>query len=58
MVHPNVLRAVGYDPDRYSGFAFGIGVDRIAMIKHGITDIRMFLANDMRFLEQFPETES
>ncbi|HEX5132914.1 MAG TPA: phenylalanine--tRNA ligase subunit alpha [Candidatus Krumholzibacteria bacterium] len=58
MVHPNVLRAVGYDPDRYSGFAFGIGVDRIAMIKHGITDIRMFLANDLRFLEQFPETES
>jgi phenylalanyl-tRNA synthetase alpha chain len=57
MVHPNVLRAVGYDPDRYSGFAFGIGVDRIAMIQHGITDIRMFLANDMRFLEQFPERE-
>jgi phenylalanyl-tRNA synthetase alpha chain len=57
MVHPNVLRAVGYDPDRYSGFAFGIGVDRIAMIRHGITDIRMFLANDLRFLEQFPEVE-
>ncbi len=58
MVHPNVLRAVGYDPDRYSGFAFGIGVDRIAMIRHGITDIRMFLANELRFLEQFPEMES
>ena len=57
MVHPNVLRAVGYDPDRYSGFAFGIGVDRCAMIRHGITDIRMFLANDLRFIEQFPETE-
>ncbi len=57
MVHPNVLRAVGYDPDRYSGFAFGIGVDRIAMIRHGIPDIRMFLANDLRFLEQFPEVE-
>jgi phenylalanyl-tRNA synthetase alpha chain len=55
MVHPNVLRAVGYDPDRYSGFAFGVGVDRIAMIRHGIPDIRMFLANDLRFLEQFPE---
>lgn len=58
MVHPNVLRAVGYDPDRYSGFAFGVGVDRIAMIRHGITDIRMFLANDLRFLAQFPEVES
>jgi len=57
MVHPNVLRAVGYDPDRYSGFAFGIGVDRIAMIRHGITDIRMFLANDLRFIEQFAERE-
>jgi len=55
MVHPNVLRAVGYDPERVSGFAFGIGVDRIAMIRHGITDIRAFLANDIRFLEQFQE---
>jgi phenylalanyl-tRNA synthetase alpha chain len=53
MVHPNVFRAVGYDPDRYSGFAFGIGVDRVAMIRHGITDIRLFLNNDLRFLEQF-----
>lgn len=53
MVHPNVFRAVGYDPDRYSGFAFGIGVDRVAMIRHGITDIRMFLNNDLRFLRQF-----
>ncbi len=58
MVHPNVLRAVGYDPDRYSGFAFGVGVDRIAMIRHGITDIRMFLTNDLRFVDQFPEIES
>jgi phenylalanyl-tRNA synthetase alpha chain len=55
MVHPNVLRAVNIDPDRYSGFAFGVGVDRIAMIRHGIPDIRMFLANDLRFLEQFGE---
>ncbi len=55
MVHPNVLRAVGIDPDRYSGFAFGVGVDRIAMIRHGIPDIRMFLTNDLRFLEQFTE---
>ena len=53
MVHPNVFRAVGYDPEQYSGFAFGIGVDRVAMIRHGITDIRLFLNNDMRFLAQF-----
>jgi len=53
MVHPNVLRAVGYDPDKYSGFAFGIGVDRVAMIRHGISDIRLFLGNDLRFLTQF-----
>jgi phenylalanyl-tRNA synthetase alpha chain len=53
MVHPNVFRAVGYDPDRYSGFAFGIGVDRVAMIKYGINDIRLFLGNDLRFLGQF-----
>jgi len=53
MVHPNVFRAVGYDPDRYSGFAFGMGIDRVAMIRHGITDIRMFLNNDLRFLQQF-----
>ena len=53
MVHPNVFRSVGYDPDRYSGFAFGIGVDRVAMIRHGINDIRLFLGNDLRFLSQF-----
>jgi phenylalanyl-tRNA synthetase alpha chain len=53
MVHPNVFRAVGYDPDKYSGFAFGIGVDRVAMIRHGISDIRLFLGNDLRFLTQF-----
>ena len=53
MVHPNVFRAVGYDPDQYSGFAFGIGVDRVAMIRHGIDDIRLFLGNDLRFLRQF-----
>ncbi len=53
MVHPNVFRAVGYDPDQYSGFAFGIGVDRVAMIKYGISDIRQFLGNDLRFLRQF-----
>ncbi len=53
MVHPNVFRAVGYDPDKYSGFAFGLGVDRVAMIKYGIDDIRLFLGNDLRFLRQF-----
>jgi phenylalanyl-tRNA synthetase alpha chain len=53
MVHPNVFRAVGYDPDQYSGFAFGIGVDRVTMIKNGISDIRLFLGNDLRFLFQF-----
>ena len=58
MVHPNVLRTVGYDPDRYSGFAFGVGVDRIAMVRHGIPDIRLFLENDLRFLEQFQEPTS
>ncbi len=53
MVHPNVLRNGGYDPQRYSGFAFGIGTERITMLVHHIEDIRYFWANDMRFLEQF-----
>jgi phenylalanyl-tRNA synthetase alpha chain len=53
MVHPNVFRAVGYDPEVYTGFAFGLGVDRVAMLKYGIDDIRMFLGNDFRFLNQF-----
>ena len=56
MVHPNVLRNVGYDPARYSGFAFGLGVERIVMIKYGVDDIRHFYANDLRFLEQFAGT--
>jgi len=54
MVHPNVLRNVGYDPDRYTGYAFGFGVERFAMIKHRIDDIRVFFENDIRFLRQFP----
>jgi phenylalanyl-tRNA synthetase alpha chain len=54
MVHPNVLKAVGYDPEVLSGFAFGLGVDRIAMLKFGIDDIRLLFENDLRFLEQFP----
>ncbi|MCY3801569.1 MAG: phenylalanine--tRNA ligase subunit alpha [Chloroflexi bacterium] len=53
MVHPDVLRGVGYDPDRYSGFAFGMGAERIAMLRYGIDDIRNFYRNDLRFLRQF-----
>ena len=53
IVHPNVLRMNGYDPDKYSGFAFGMGLDRLAMFKYGITDIRLLYQNDVRFLEQF-----
>jgi phenylalanyl-tRNA synthetase alpha chain len=54
MVHPRVLERVGYDSTRFTGFAWGMGVERIAMIKYGIEDIRLFYANDLRFLEQFP----
>lgn len=53
MVHPEILANMGYDTDRYTGFAAGIGVERIALLRHGIEDIRMFYANDLRFLEQF-----
>jgi phenylalanyl-tRNA synthetase alpha chain len=53
MVDPNVFKAVGYDPETYVGFAFGLGVERIAMLKYGIDDIRLFFENDARFLEQF-----
>ena len=53
MVHPNVLKMNGYDPEKYSGFAFGTGLDRLAMFKYGITDIRLLYQNDVRFLEQF-----
>ncbi len=53
MVHPNVLRMCGYDPDKYSGFAFGLGLERIAMFKYGIPDMRYLYANDVRFLKQF-----
>ena len=53
MVHPNVLRAVRVDPERWTGFAFGMGVERIAMLKYGVEDIRMFFENDVRFLRQF-----
>ncbi len=53
MVDPAVLEAVGYDPERYQGFAFGLGVERVAMLKWGIDDIRLFYENDLRFLSQF-----
>jgi phenylalanyl-tRNA synthetase alpha chain len=53
MVHPVVLRNGGYDPETFSGFAFGMGPERIAMLRHGIEDIRAFWANDLRFLKQF-----
>ena len=53
MVHPQVLKNCGIDPEKYSGFAFGMGVDRITMVKYGIDDIRLLFENDNRFLEQF-----
>ena len=53
LVHPNVLKYSGIDPEQYSGFAFGFGLERIAMIKHGINDIRLFRSNKMEFLKQF-----
>ena len=54
MVHPAVFEAVGYDPDTVTGFAFGLGMERVAMLKYGVDDIRLFYENDLRFLEQFP----
>lgn len=53
MVHPNVLKVGGIDTERYTGFAFGIGVERIAMLKYAVDDIRLFYENDERFLKQF-----
>jgi phenylalanyl-tRNA synthetase alpha chain len=53
MVHPNVFRNAGYDPDTYTGFAFGLGIDRITMLRYGIDDIRLLYENDLRFLKQF-----
>jgi phenylalanyl-tRNA synthetase alpha chain len=53
MVHPNVFAAVGLDPDRYTGYAFGMGVERMAMLRYGVDDLRQFFANDLRFLEAF-----
>ncbi len=53
MVDPNVFKAVGYDPEKYTGYAFGMGIERTAMLKYGIDDIRIFFENDIRFLKQF-----
>lgn len=58
MVHPNVLRMCGYDPEVYTGFAFGVGLERLAMFKYGITDIRSFYVNDNRFLNNFNRKDS
>jgi len=53
MVDPNVFKYVGYDQEKYTGYAFGMGIERIAMLKYGIDDIRIFFENDLRFLKQF-----
>jgi phenylalanyl-tRNA synthetase alpha chain len=52
-VHPNVIRNIGLDPERYIGFAFGTGIDRLAMLRYGVADLRLFFDNDLRFLAQF-----
>ena len=54
MIHPNVLRAVGYDPEVVRGFAFGMGIDRLALLRHDLDDLRLFFENDLRFLGQYP----
>jgi phenylalanyl-tRNA synthetase alpha chain len=56
MVDPNVLAASGIDHEKYSGFAFGMGIERIAMLRYGVDDLRHFFENDMRFLSQFKKT--
>ena len=53
MVHPNVLRASGIDAERFTGYAFGAGIDRLAMLRYGVNDLRLFFENDLRFLRQF-----
>jgi phenylalanyl-tRNA synthetase alpha chain len=54
MIHPNVLRATGIDPERWQGYAFGMGIDRLAMLRYGVDDLRLFFDNDLQFLKQFP----
>ena len=53
MVHPNVFGSVGIDPEEWTGFAFGFGIDRLAQMRHGIADMRVLLDNDIRFIRQF-----
>jgi len=53
MVHPHVLQNVGYDTEEYTGFAFGMGIERIACLRYGVDDLRLFYENDVRFLQQF-----
>lgn len=53
MVHPEVFKHVNIDPDEYTGFAFGMGVERLAMLRYGVNDLRLFFENDLRFLQQF-----
>ena len=53
MVHPKVFEASGIDPEEYTGFAFGMGVERLAMLRYGVNDLRLFFENDLRFLAQF-----
>ena len=53
VVHPEVLRNGGIDPEKYSGFAFGMGLDRLAMLRYGVNDLRLFFENDLKFLSQF-----
>ncbi|MGH8750452.1 MAG: phenylalanine--tRNA ligase subunit alpha, partial [Burkholderiales bacterium] len=53
MVHPNVLRNVGIDSEKYTGFAFGMGLERLTMLRYGVQDLRLFFENDLRFLKQF-----
>jgi len=54
MIHPNVLKATGIDPERWQGYAFGMGIERLAMLRYDVNDLRMFFENDLRFLKQFP----
>ena len=53
MVHPNVFKHVGVDSEKYTGFAFGLGIERMAMLRYGVNDLRLFFENDLRFLQQF-----
>jgi phenylalanyl-tRNA synthetase alpha chain len=54
MIHPNVLVAAGIDPEIWQGYAFGMGIERLAMLRYGVDDLRLFFENDLRFLKQFP----